>query len=378
MNLPLPQKRTVMVYKVIGLMSGSSLDGLDVVFAELTEVRGQWTYQILAADCLPYSPEWLQRLSNATQLPAQDYMLLHSAYGHYLGEQVNAFIQQHQLDHQVHFIASHGHTTFHQPAQRMTAQLGDGAAISAVTGLPVISDLRAMDVALGGQGAPIVPIGEKLLLPGFAAWLNLGGIANISSETAVGDFVAFDICPANRVLNALASQLGRAYDENGALAANGVVDEALLARLNALPYYGQSYPKSLANEFGTDVVLPMIAEHSISIQGKLRTYVEHIAQQVYEAILKVHPGITPATPARKLLITGGGAFNTFLVQRIHDKLEQLGIDVVVPDEQTVAYKEAIIMALIGALRWRQEENVLSSVTGASRSSVGGALWMGQS
>lgn len=359
-------------------MSGSSLDGLDIVFAELTEVRGQWTYNILAADCLPYSPEWLNKLSTATSLSAQDYLLLHSAYGHYLGEQVNTFIHQHQLDHQVHFIASHGHTTFHMPAQQMTAQLGDGAAISAKTGLPVISDLRAMDVALGGQGAPIVPVGEKLLLPGFAYWLNLGGIANISSETATGDFVAFDVCPANRVLNALASQLGREYDENGALAAGGIVDEALLARLNALEYYAAPYPKSLANEFGTATVLPLVREFSISVQGKLRTYAEHIAQQVYEAVLKIHPGITPSTPAKKLLVTGGGAFNTFLIQRIHDKLEQLGIDVVVPDAQTVAYKEAIIMALIGALRWRQEDNVLSSVTGASRNSIGGALWMGES
>lgn len=376
MTLPL-RKKTGMVYKVIGLMSGSSLDGLDIVFAELTEVRGQWTYAIVAADCKPYNAEWLGKLAGAPQLSAKEYLLLHSAYGHYLGEQVNDFIQQHQLDHQVHFIASHGHTVFHAPAERMTGQIGDGAAISAVTNLPVISDLRAMDVALGGQGAPIVPIGEKLLLPGFSGWLNLGGIANISAETAAGKFVAFDICPANRVLNTLSQQLGREYDENGVLASNGIVDEALLARLNALPYYGQNFPKSLANEFGTDIVLPIIREHSISIQGKLRTYVEHVAQQVYEAILKIHPGITPTVPARKLLVTGGGAFNTFLVQRIHDKLEQLGIDVVVPDEQTVAYKEAIIMALIGALRWRQEENVLSSVTGASRNSVGGALWMGQ-
>lgn len=366
-----------MVYKVIGLMSGSSLDGLDIVFAELTEVRGQWTYNILAADCVPYSKEWAARLSAAVTMPAREYLLLHSDYGHYLGEQVNAFIHRHQFDHQVHFIASHGHTTFHLPAQKMTAQLGDGAAISAVTGLPVISDLRAMDIALGGQGAPIVPIGEKLLLPGFAYWLNIGGIANISSEGTEGDFVAFDICPANKILNTLASQLGREYDENGSLAAGGVIDEPLLSRLNALDYYAASYPKSLANEFGTETVLPVVKEYSISVQGKLRTYVEHIAQQVYEAILKIHPGVTSATPAKKLLITGGGAFNTFLVQRIHDKLEPLGIDVVIPDAQTVAYKEAVIMALIGALRWRQEENVLATVTGASRNSIGGALWMGR-
>ncbi len=170
-----------MVYNVIGIMSGSSLDGLDIAFVQLTEVRGQWEYAIKAAECLPYEPEWEQRLASATSLPAREYMLLHSHYGQYIGAKVNQFITQHQLDHQVHFIASHGHTTFHMPEQKMTAQLGEGAAIAAVTGLPVINDLRAMDVALGGQGAPIVPIGEQLLLPGYQYWLNLGGIANVSA-----------------------------------------------------------------------------------------------------------------------------------------------------------------------------------------------------
>lgn len=361
-----------MVYHVIGTMSGSSLDGLDIVFASLTEVRGQWTYEIVAAESLPYEPAWIERLSSATTLPARDYLLLHAAYGHYTGQRINAFISKHHLEHKVHFIASHGHTTFHIPAEKMTAQLGDGAAIAAVTGLPVISDLRAMDVALGGQGAPIVPIGEQFLLPGYAWWLNLGGIANISAQTTAG-FTAFDVCPCNRVLNGLAAALGRDYDDGGALAAGGVTDETLLAQLNALPYYAQPWPKSLANDFGTDTILPLLEQQRISVQGKLRTYTVHIAQQIAAAVKALREQGAASGPSR-MLVTGGGAFNTFMVNTIHEALQPYEVDVIVPDAMTVNFKEALVMALIGALRWRQENNVLSAVTGATRDSIGGALW----
>lgn len=361
-----------MVYHVIGLMSGSSLDGLDIVYAELTEVRGQWSYQIHAAECLPYAGPLRDSLAGAILLNARDYQLLHTAYGRFIGEQVNAFIERHGLHHKVHFVASHGHTTFHIPDQHTTAQLGDGASIAAITGLPVITDLRAIDVALGGQGAPIVPIGEKLLFSDFAFLLNLGGIANISAKNGE-NYLAFDICPANRVLDALAQALGKSYDENGHLAAGGVSDNALLSALNALPYYAQPFPKSLANDFGTDTILPLIGGYTLSVQGKLRTYVEHIATQV-EASVK---SLGLPTQGAQMLVTGGGAFNRFLVEAIDARLDPLGITLVVPDEQTAAYKEALVMALIGALRWRQQPNVLSSVTGALRDSVNGALWVSE-
>ncbi|MFY0253441.1 anhydro-N-acetylmuramic acid kinase [Chitinophaga sp. 30R24] len=361
-----------MVYNVIGTMSGSSLDGLDIVFAELTEIRGQWTYAIKAAETLPYEPEWADRLAGATALSARDYLLLHTAYGHYTGQRILSFIEKNQLDHKIHFIASHGHTTFHLPSDKMTAQLGDGAAITAVTGLPVITDLRALDVALGGQGAPIVPIGEKYLFSGYQYWLNLGGIANISAQTSNG-FVAFDICPANQVLNSLVAALNKPYDNGGALAAGGVIDNHLLAQLNGLAYYAAPWPKSLDNDFGTATILPMIHELRISVQGKLRTYAEHIAIQVAHAAKALKSQLPEGTA--NMLITGGGAFNTFLVQLIQEKLMPLDITVTIPDEQTINYKEALIMALIGALRWRQEENTLSEVTGATRNAINGALWI---
>jgi len=226
-----------------------------------------------------------------------------------------------------------------------------------------------MDIALGGQGAPIVPMGEKLLLGDFQYLLNIGGIANISYRNG-DDYIAFDVCPANRVLNMLASLDGRPYDENGNMASSGKVMEDILDRLNSLEYYKQTYPKSLANEFGTETVYSMIP--SSNPADALRTYTEHIAQQVQFAIKSVNG---PA--GAQLLVTGGGAHNTFLIERIRALLEPMGVQLVVPDKHLVDFKEALIMALLGILRWREQDTVMASVTGAKRNSIGGAVWIGQ-
>lgn len=361
-----------MVYRSIGLMSGSSLDGLDIVFVEFHENGGRWTYEILHSDCYPYSPEWIDRLTNATTLNALDYQLLHVDYGHYLGQQVRRFIDEHNLHYKVAMVASHGHTTFHLPARKMTAQLGDGAAIAAETQLPVVSDLRALDLAFGGQGAPIVPVGEKLLLGDYEYFLNIGGIANISANA--DRYVAFDVCPANRVLNMLANEIGLEYDRDGEVAASGTVNDELLSRLNALEYYAQPHPKSLANDFGTGVVYPLISAAGIATKDAIATYTEHIAVQVANSAGALKTGVQGES---RLLATGGGAFNSFLLGRLEQHLASSGIKVVVPDASLINYKEALVMALIGVLRWREKYNVYSSVTGATRDSVGGALWMGQ-
>lgn len=359
-----------MVYRAIGLMSGSSLDGLDIVFAEIIENGGKWSYELVHTACIPYTGEWIEKLRNATSLSALDYQLLHAEYGHYLGQQVNEFIEKYQLQFKVAVIASHGHTTFHIPAKKMTAQLGDGAAIAATTHLPVVTDLRAMDVAFGGQGAPIVPIGEQLLFSGYQYFLNIGGIANISVNN--NGYKAFDICAANRVLNMLANETGHAFDQDGALARSGQVNQALLNELNGLAYYTQPTPKSLANNFGTDTVFPIIKKYGLSTEDALHTYVAHIVKQIKNAVMAHR---TVAEGVEKLLVTGGGALNSYLIERLQESLG--AIQVIVPDEELVQYKEALIMALIGVLRWREEYNVLSSVTGATRNSVGGAMWMGQ-
>jgi anhydro-N-acetylmuramic acid kinase len=365
-----------MVYRVIGLMSGSSLDGLDIAYVHLHETAGKWSYEIIKADCYPYSNEWANKLSTAISLNARDYLLLHTAYGRYIGELVNRFIADNNLQYQVQLIASHGHTTFHIPAQRMTGQLGDGAAIAAVTGINTVTELRAMDLALGGQGAPIVPIGEKILLRDHEFFLNLGGIANLSVNHPE-KYVAFDVCPANRVLNMLAEKAGKAYDEGGNMARKGKVDESLLEKLDTLEYYAQPYPKSLANDFGTDVVYPIVENAGLSTEDALRTYVEHICQQVKKAVETLLSHAPSSNGELTLLATGGGALNGFKVERLRELLNDLNVKLVVPGHELVQYKEALVMALIGVLRWREENNVLASVTGAERNSIGGAVWIGQ-
>lgn len=363
-----------MVYRVLGLMSGSSLDGLDLALAEFQSVSGKWQFNLMAAACYPYPDHWERSLREAHLLNARDYQLLHTAYGHYLGSQVNRFIEAQQLQYQVQLIASHGHTVFHDPARKMTAQLGDGAALAAITGINTVSDLRAMDVALGGQGAPIVPIGDQLLWPDFNYLLNLGGIANLTLK--VNDQpIAFDVCPANRVLNMLAQQTGKAYDENGALARQGRIDETLLEQLNALAYYQQPPPKSLDNGFGTEVVVPLIRQSGLSVADACRTYVAHIVMQVKRA-LRFHDSAQASASRFRLLVTGGGAHHVFLVELLKEQLSDAEIDVVIPEAVVIDYKEAIVMAFMGVLRWREEANVLASVTGATRNSIGGAWWMG--
>ena len=355
------------IYKVIGVMSGSSLDGVDLAYCHFSQEGDTWQFSIDHIDCIHYSEKWADRLRAARGLDGRSLWKLHADYGHLLAGILNDFIGRYELSGKVDLIVSHGHTIFHYPGERFTTQIGDGAAIATDTGIPVVCDLRSSDVALGGSGAPIVPIGDKLLFPEYGFLLNLGGIANITAKQK-DNILAFDICAANQVLNHYALQRGQDYDRDGLLASSGQLDRSLLDALNELDYYKKPSPKSLDNGFTTEAIVPLIDSYSISIEDKLHTYCEHIACQISDHIRKV--GID-STGRGKLLITGGGAFNTYLVSRIaaHSTLE-----VVVPSDTIVSYKEALIMAFIGVLRWRGEVNVLSSVTGASRDSVGGALY----
>jgi len=352
-------------------MSGSSMDGLDIAHVQLEEVRGQWKYELLHADCIAYSDQWIADLNHAKDMSVSDFLKLNTRYGRYLGGQINDFIAKHDIEHQVHFIASHGHTVFHEPEHYTTSQIGDGATIAAITGLPVINDLRAMDVALGGQGAPIVPIGDKLLFSEYDYLLNIGGITNITLPHN-GSLIAFDICPANQILNALAAKEGKMMDENGAMAAQGTILGGVLEELNDSDYYKQSPPKSLSNEAARELVFPKLLESTHATNDLLCTTVQHIADQVEIAVRNFPHGKEQAS----LLITGGGAFNSYLTGRIEHALSANNIAVTIPDANVVKFKEAIVMALIGTLRWREDTNVLSSVTGASKDSVGGALWIG--
>lgn len=351
-------------------MSGSSLDGLDIAYTELTEISGKWSYEILQAECVPYPAALAADLRKAHTLAVPDFLRLHTSFGHYLGEQVNHFIKRNNLQHKVHFIASHGHTVWHEPAARTTSQIGDGAAIAAWTMLPVVSDLRNMDVALGGQGAPIVPIADQLLFADYDFCLNIGGIANVTVNTP-GTPLAFDICPANQLLNHFALRYEKEFDDKGSIARSGNSNEAVLEKINQVAFYNLSTPKSLHNGFVTEEVLPLFSQLE-NDSDALHTSTKHIATQIAKALLPYrNPLLT-----QRMLVTGGGAYNDFLIELLLEELDKNGnIELVVPDEQTIKHKEAVAMALIGTLRWREETNVLHTVTGAERSSVGGAMWL---
>lgn len=356
-----------MIFHAIGLMSGSSLDGLDICFVRLTETDGNWQFEWLDTACIPYSDIWQRKLRQAKLLSVPDFLKLHTEYGHFTGKLVREFLERNGKGIVPDFIASHGHTIFHEPENATTFQLGDGASIAAETGLSVISDLRNMDVAMGGQGAPIVPLGEKLLFGDYDYWLNLGGICNISFREN-GVWKAFDIGACNQVLNALAFEAGQEYDEGGRMAASGKVNTELLAALNALKYFRKSPPKSLDNSFSEKDILPLVRHFEIPLPDKLRTAVEHVAQQIDACVALVES-------PQKLLATGGGALNSFLIERLSALLQEKKVSVIVPDMQTVQYKEALIMALLGALRWMGKATVMNSVTGGRTESVGGAVWV---
>lgn len=360
-----------MMYKVIGLMSGSSLDGLDIACVHLSEVRGKWSFSFMHTDCVPYTEQWAHRLRHAPELRAGDFLKLHTEYGRYLATCINEFIARYELAHQVDFISVHGHTVFHDPARHTSFQLGDGATIAAVTGLPVIADLRAVDVALGGQGAPIVPVGDRLLFPDFQYLLNIGGIANLTIQAGQVP-VACDVCAANQVLNALANREGKPMDEHGSMAAEGILLADVLDELEDDSWYKLPAPKSLSNEMAMNMVYPKLMDSSHATRDLLHTVVVLIAEQVATLVASSRLN----QPEARMLVTGGGALNTFLMEQLAHALRGTGVEVVVPEANLVQFKEALVMALIGTLRWREESNVYSSVTGAVRDSVGGAIWLG--
>ena len=346
-------------YKVIGVMSGTSMDGLDLACCSFT-FENKWDYTIHHALTIEYPVEWQDRLRSAMQASGEDLALIHADYGRYIGLQVRDFLDK--TNFKADFVASHGHTVFHQPSRHFTLQIGDGNAIAAATGLPVIFDFRSLDVALGGQGAPLVPVGDRLLFGKYDYCLNLGGIANISFEEG-SRRVAFEICPANMMLNHLAGRMGLMYDPEGEMARSGRVVTDLLDALNGLSYYREEGAKTLGREWFAEHILPLLEQHSDrSAEDLLRTATEHVAMQI------THSVNDPA--GRTMLVTGGGAMNRFLVSRIR-KLTDLQL--VVPDKQLVLFKEALVFAFLGVLRYRHEINCLASVTGASRDSCTGVM-----
>lgn len=344
-------------YFAIGLMSGTSLDGLDICYAKFQNITN-WEFEILKTETIPYSPEWKNRLQNAIQLSAEDLLALDKEYGFYLGEKTQEFISKNNIT-DLDFIASHGHTVFHQPQRKFTLQIGDGRAIKLTTKKPIIYDFRSQDVLMGGNGAPLVPIGDELLFSQYDACLNLGGFSNISLQKN-HQRIAFDISPVNVVLNYFAEKLGKNYDENGDFARNGAINFKILEQLNALTFYQKPAPKSLGVEFVNSEIFPLLKDETP--ENVIATFTEHIAEQIAK--------VFNDNQLKTVLVTGGGTFNTYLLEKIREKSQT---ELIVPDENIINFKEALIFAFMGVLRLRNEVNVLCSATGSTENHSSGII-----
>ncbi|MBF6609243.1 MAG: anhydro-N-acetylmuramic acid kinase [Flavobacterium sp.] len=349
-------------YNVIGVMSGTSLDGIDLAEIKLIFSDGKWTFEISQTETVAYEDSWLEILRSASSLDQNPLAELDTDYTTLLASVIKSFVDKNNLVN-IDAVCSHGHTVLHQPQNKLTLQIGNLPEISKLIGYTVVCDFRVADVALGGQGAPLVPIGDRLLFSKYDYCMNLGGFSNVSFEHG-NQRIAFDICPVNTVLNNYANELGMPFDDGGKTAASGELNEELLHQLNTLEFYKLAYPKSLGIEYVNKHVLPLIETAVLPAADKLRTFTEHIALQISLALPE---------KSGSILITGGGAYNTFLMERLKYYLPEM--DVEIPDPKILEYKEALIFALLGVLKLRNENNVLASVTGASRDHSSGKIFL---
>ena len=349
-------------YNVIGVMSGTSLDGVDLAHIYFTVEDGIWDFKILEAETVGYSNEWLEKLKKAIHFSQSELKQLNEDYTKLLAEIINNFIANHQIS-DLDAVCSHGHTILHQPQNGFTLQIGNLPQIAKLVNQKVVCDFRVQDVKLGGQGAPLVPIGDEILFSEFTYCLNLGGFSNVSFSKN-GKRIAFDISPVNTVLNFYANQLNVDYDDKGNFAKSGNLNQKLFEELNDLEFYKIAYPKSLGFEFVKETVLPLMESVEISVFDKMNTFVHHVAFQISN-VLNHKNG--------SLLITGGGAYNDFLIEKMKFYLPEMNI--VIPDKNILEYKEALIFALLGVLKLRGENNVLSSVTGAQYDHSSGNIFV---
>ncbi len=348
-------------YKVIGVMSGTSLDGIDLAAVEFTVLDQKWSFKILEKKTISYTKNWVNQLKEGVTFSEEKLTQLNENYTILLGGIIKDFIKKNHLE-DIDAVCSHGHTILHQPQNGFTLQIGNLPNIAKIVGAKVVCDFRVQDVKLGGQGAPLVPIGDRILFSEYDYCLNLGGFSNISFEKS-NNRIAFDISPVNTVLNFYANKLGLDYDDKGEISRSGNLNSDLLNELNTIEYYSKPIPKSLGFEFVKEIVLPLIENYLIAIEDKMHTFTEHIAQQTAKSL-----------PSKngKLLVTGGGAYNTFLMERMQFHLPKMKL--IIPDAEILEFKEALIFALLGVLKLRNEINVLASVTGAKKNHSSGEIF----
>jgi len=353
-------------YKMIGLMSGTSLDGLDLTYCHIWERKGAWQFAIKETKSVKYSSEMMITLKDAINLSAEKLIELHNTYGTWLGEQALTFINDNSLE--VDYISSHGHTIHHRPEIGLTFQVGSGQHLANTCNIKVICDFRTNDLALGGQGAPLVPIGDRTFFSEYEFCLNLGGISNVSFEVK-DKRIAYDIGLANMVLNYITRKVHIDYDEDGKLARNGQINQKMLKRLNSLKYYLLPHPKSIGYEWFLAEVVPIVEDTEDTIENLLHTCIHHICEKVAQQIQ-----LNFKNKEQQLLVTGGGALNSFLIETLQQKLGAT-TKVVVPEKIIIEFKEALVFALMGVLRVENSTNVLSSVTGAKKDSSSGVLFI---
>ncbi|TBN01298.1 anhydro-N-acetylmuramic acid kinase [Hyunsoonleella flava] len=347
-------------YHVIGIMSGTSLDGIDLVYTQF-HFQHKWTFKILLSKTISYDNFWIEKLKSLVELSPDDLKKVDQEYTRFLAKTINTFIENNDIIH-LDAICSHGHTALHKPEKNLTYQIGNKPIISKLLELKVVCDFRIQDVKLGGQGAPLVPIGDKLLFSDYDFCLNFGGFANISLDFN-GERIAYDICPVNIVLNYYTMQLGLDYDDNGSIASSGNIDQDLLLKLNELDFYHKPYPKSLGLEWVKAYIFPLINSFQLEIKDILCTFCEHIAIQVSKETEKKKGG--------SVLLTGGGAYNAYLLSRLKHHCNSR---IIVPEKEVVEFKEALIFAFLGILKLRNEVNCLKSVTGASKNHSTGEIY----
>ena len=347
-------------YLGIGMMSGSSLDGLDIAACRF-QVKGTTvSVELLQAETIEYDERWYNRLANLPDQPAEIYAKTDVYYGHWLGKAVAEFCKKHHLNPD--FIASHGHTIFHQPDKNFTAQIGDGETLASYLTCPVVTNFRNKDVALGGEGAPLVPLGEKFLFPQYELFLNLGGICNLSYQD-----LAFDVSSCNGLLNYLAQLVGKPYDEHGTMAREGQLIPELLDALNALSYFQQPPPKSLGREWFEAEVLPVLNQFLESPPDMLHTACHHIAYQIGQAVQSL--GVNGGT----LLVTGGGSHHQYLMEQITAALRPFGVEIAEEDSDWIDFKEAVVFAFLGLRVLLGGTSTLASVTGARLDATCGSI-----
>ncbi|HMY83372.1 MAG TPA: anhydro-N-acetylmuramic acid kinase [Saprospiraceae bacterium] len=366
------------VYHGLGVMSGSSLDGIDFALCRFTfdETADNpiLEWHIVEAETFELSVFWEERLKKAYLASAKELWLAHVTFGKYIGDLANTFMKR--LDIKPNFISSHGHTVFHEPQNHMTLQLGHGAAIAGATGYPVICDFRSTDVALNGQGAPMIPIAENLLFSEYPLCLNIGGIANISARVD-SHYIAFDVSPANQVLNKLASLAGQAFDQDGLTARKGILQPELIIALNKMEYFAAPYPKSLDNNWIMKEFYPVIKNFDYSPEDKLNTLCNFIAQRISQELKLICQREQTNFSGKNMLVTGGGAYNQYLMECIAEICRnENGIQVSIPPKTIIEFKEALLMALAGLLRIKNIPNMMKTVTGSMVDNIGGCIYQG--